>query len=73
MREQLRSRSGNPCHGCPDRYYACSDHCRKDSFLAWKAEQEKIRKNRAAYKQRAWRREEPYQPSNPLKRSKRDR
>lgn len=62
-----------PCHGCPYRYTACSDHCTRPEFLAWKAEQEKIRKNRAAYSQHAWRREEAYQPANPLKRSKRSK
>ena len=36
----------NPCHGCPDRYYACSDHCTKDEFLKWKAEQALVRQNR---------------------------
>lgn len=42
-------RGGNPCFGCPDRYTACSDHCQKPEFLAWKAEQERIKKNRRAY------------------------
>ena len=37
----------NPCHGCPDRYPGCSDHCRKDAFLKWKEEQATIRANRA--------------------------
>lgn len=41
----LRGRD-NPCKGCPDRYSACSDHCKKLAFLKWKAEQEKIRKAR---------------------------
>ena len=36
-----------PCQGCPDRYTACSDHCKKPEFLAWKEEQETIRRNRA--------------------------
>jgi hypothetical protein len=45
----LRSERYNPCHGCPDRYLACSDHCKKPAFQDWKAEQEAIRKNRAVY------------------------
>lgn len=45
----LRSERYNPCQGCPDRYTACSDHCLKPEFLAWQAEQETIRQNRAAY------------------------
>lgn len=73
MTETINNNRSNPCRGCPDRYQACSDHCQKPEFLAWKAEQEKIRKNRAAYNQHVWRREESYQPRNPLKRSKRDR
>lgn len=36
----------NPCHGCPDRYTACSDTCTKESFLKWKHEQDVIRENR---------------------------
>lgn len=38
-----------PCYGCPDRYTACSDHCRKPEFLEYRAELETIRRNRAAY------------------------
>lgn len=45
----LKSGRKNPCQGCPDRYCACSDHCRKLAFLDWKAEQETIRRNRKAY------------------------
>lgn len=47
------SRKGNPCKGCPDRYPACSGHCKKPEYLKWKAEQDLIRKNRKAYKD-AW-------------------
>lgn len=39
----------NPCKGCPDRYTACSDHCRKEAFLKWKAEQDTIRENRRKF------------------------
>lgn len=42
----MRTGRPNPCHGCPDRYIACSDHCTKDSFLVWKEEQERIRQAR---------------------------
>ena len=38
----------HPCKGCTARYPACSDHCTKPEYLAYKAEQETIRKNRAA-------------------------
>ena len=39
---ERRSKS-SPCRYCLDRYPACSDHCKKPEFLAWKAEQETIR------------------------------
>lgn len=42
-------RGGNPCYGCSDRYTACSDHCRKPEYIAWKAEREKIKKARREY------------------------
>lgn len=45
----LRSGRYNPCQGCPDRYTACSDHCTKPDFQDWKAEQDTIRRNKAAY------------------------
>ena len=50
MDESLNRSRNNPCQGCPDRYPACSDHCRKPDFLAWREEQEKIRANRAKYR-----------------------
>lgn len=50
MAENLKSGRKNPCWGCPDRYTACSDHCRKPDFLAWREEQEKIRANREKYR-----------------------
>jgi endogenous inhibitor of DNA gyrase (YacG/DUF329 family) len=46
---RLPSRGGNPCRGCPDRYIACSDHCKKREFLEWQAEQKKIREARRAH------------------------
>ena len=67
----ITSERKNPCKGCPDRYTACSDHCKKDAFLKWKAEQDLIRKNRRAYNDSVWSRSEPYEKRDPLKRSKR--
>ncbi len=32
-----------PCKGCPDRYPACSDHCQKPEFLAFRADRARIR------------------------------
>ena len=43
-----------PCKGCQDRYPGCADHCRKEDFLAWRAEQETIRENRRKYVSPAW-------------------
>lgn len=45
----LRGGRHNPCNGCSDRYTACFDHCQKPEHLDWMAEQETIRRNRAAY------------------------
>ncbi|MBO5953463.1 MAG: hypothetical protein J6Q53_05025 [Oscillospiraceae bacterium] len=44
----------NPCKGCPDRYLACSDHCKKPERLAWLEEQEIIRQNRKKYSCPIW-------------------
>ncbi|MBQ7001713.1 MAG: hypothetical protein IJN67_11835 [Oscillospiraceae bacterium] len=60
MTETIRNDRPCPCRGCPDRYPACSDHCRKESFLAWKAEQQKIREARKNYRQPAWFRDQSY-------------
>lgn len=38
-----------PCKDCPDRYTACSDHCRKPAFLKWKQKKAIIRKNQEKY------------------------
>lgn len=46
MAETIRSSRNIPCKGCPDRYTACSDHCKKPAFIAWKEEQAKIREAR---------------------------
>lgn len=40
----IGGRNRPPCKDCPDRHTACSDHCVKEKFLAWKAEKEKIDK-----------------------------
>lgn len=58
MTETIVNHRPNPCKGCPDRYPACSDHCRKPSFLTWKAEQQKIREARRAYYSPVWQHEE---------------
>lgn len=38
-----------PCKGCPDRYPACSDHCRKPEYLEWREELEQTRRNREKF------------------------
>lgn len=55
---ERRSKS-SPCRYCQDRYPACSDHCKKPEFLAWKAEQETIRENRRKYYSPIWKHDEP--------------
>lgn len=45
----MRNGRYNPCYGCPDHQQPCSAHCTKPEYLAWKAEQETIRRNRGAY------------------------
>ena len=69
MTETIRSKRPGPCKDCPDRYYACSDHCRKPVYLAWKEEQAKIRKARQAYHQPSWATNET-DPANYRKRKK---
>lgn len=46
---RINRRGGSPCRGCPDRYIACSDHCRKPAYLAWKEESCRIAQARRAY------------------------
>lgn len=36
----------SPCKDRPDRYPGCQDHCQKPALIAWKEEQNTIRKNR---------------------------
>lgn len=35
-----------PCGECPSKCPACSDHCRRPEYLAYKAEAERIKKAR---------------------------
>ena len=58
MTETLNSQRYNPCKGCPDRYYACSDHCQKPEYLAWKEEQARIKKAKDNYRPPSWARPE---------------
>ena len=58
MTETIRSKRPGPCKGCPDRVTACSDHCRKPEYLAWKEEQARIRAARKVYDSRVWAHEE---------------
>lgn len=60
MTETVFSHRPNPCKGCPDRYPACCDRCRKPEYLNWKAEQKKIRDNRKNYTSSIWSSQEPY-------------
>lgn len=46
MMEVVKPNPDRPYQGCPDRYIACSDHCTKPDFLAWKAKQAKMREAR---------------------------
>ena len=46
---RLSIRDDTPCHGCPDRYPACSGHCEKPEYLAWRAELKRVKKNRRKY------------------------
>ena len=62
MTETLQSQRYNPCKGCPPRSAehpdgrtpGCSDHCKKPEYLAWKEEQETIRRNKRNYQCPAW-------------------
>ena len=54
MTETIRSRRPGPCKGCPDRCTACSDHCKKPEYMAWREEQDRIRKAKQSYRQPAW-------------------
>lgn len=51
-------RGESPCKGCTERFTACSDHCPKDErgeygHKAWKAEIERVNKNRRDYAEKS--------------------
>ena len=54
MSEPMPNRNKPPCKGCEQRQYGCHDRCQRPEYLAWRAEAEKIRKAREAYRQPAW-------------------
>lgn len=54
MMQMPSSRQPSPCLGCPDKIPACSDHCTKPEYLAWKSEQNLIRENRKKYRPNIW-------------------
>ena len=58
MTETIRNLRTGPCKGCPDRYPACSDHCKKPEYLKWKEEQARIKRAKQAYQDPAWARPE---------------
>lgn len=46
---RFTTRDPSPCYGCPDRYLACSDHCKKPEYLEWVAKKAIVDKNRKTY------------------------
>lgn len=46
LQKSTQRKRNKPCQGCPDRYPACSDHCKKPEYIAWKTEQNRIREAR---------------------------
>ena len=58
MTETIRSKRPGPCKDCPDRVTACSDHCRKPEYLAWREAQARIKKAKEDYRQPTWARPE---------------
>lgn len=69
MTETICNHRYTPCKGCPDRYPACSDHCQKPEYLAWREEQARIKKAKDNYRQTSWARAE-MDPGNYRKRKK---
>lgn len=49
--DTIRSKRPSPCIDCPDRYCACSDHCKKPEYLKYREELATIRENRKRYNQ----------------------
>ena len=43
-----------PCYQCTDRQLACSDHCEKPDFLAWREKMATASKNRRIDKNARW-------------------
>ena len=55
MSDPLRSKQKlSPCYGCPDKEPACSGHCKKPEYLKYRAEQERIKAAKKAYRPPAW-------------------
>ena len=69
MTDTIRSKRPQPCNGCQDRYTACSDHCKKPDYLAWREEQARIKAAQKAYQSPAWLTNE-MDPGNYRKRKK---
>lgn len=49
MSELRISGRNAPCRGCSDRHRACSDHCQKPEYMAYREELETIKRNRRKY------------------------
>jgi hypothetical protein len=62
----------SPCHGCPERFTACSDRCPKDArgeygYKAWKADQAKLKAKKKEYiqaRREDWLRSEQHDAAN---------
>ena len=54
MSEPMPNRNKPPCKGCEQRQCGCHDRCQRPEYLAWKAENEKIRLARSAYQKPSW-------------------
>lgn len=50
----MSTNKDHPCLNCPDRYTACSDHCQKPDFLAWKEKNRRIRQARMEKSRLDW-------------------
>ena len=57
--DPYRNKRPHPCSkDCSGRQIACQDHCQRPEYLAWKAEQEKIREARRNYRSPVYVRQE---------------
>ena len=54
MSEPMPNRNKPPCKGCEQRERGCHDRCQLPAYLSWKAENEKIKKNKDAYYGSIW-------------------